>query len=118
MVFFPQTWVELWEYHEDEDVPNFFGETTETQKFIGEYFVDFQNLSPKDSQQEYGKILEDAYRIYFDVDVPVTDTMIIRKKGEITTDDIKGSPQKDTTLIPHIKVTVQRTRKPVKLPSK
>lgn len=116
MVFFPQTWIELWEYTENEDVPNFFGETTEDYEYVGDYYVDFQNLSPKDNPQEYGKLLEDTFKIYLDSDVPISDTMIIRKKDDPSiTYKIKGSPQHYNTLIPHIKVIVQRTRKPNKL---
>ena len=65
--------------------------------------------------EEYGKILEDTYKIYFDIDVPVTDTMIIRRVGEAETYTINGSPSKYHTLIPHIKVNVQKQRKPLKL---
>ena len=115
MVFFPNDEVELWEYTEDDEIPNFFGESTESYKYIGTYPCDFQNMSPKDSLQEYGKILEDTYKIYFDVDVPVTDTMIIRKVGKVETYTINGSPSVYHTLIPHIKVNVQRQRKPLEL---
>ena len=115
MVFFPNTYIELYDYTENEEIPNFFGETTESYEYVGTFFVDFQNLSPKDNPQEYGKLLEDTYKIYCDPEVPVTDTMIIRKQGEQDTYTIKGSPQHYQNLIPHIKLTVQKQRKPTKL---
>lgn len=107
--------IELWEYTEEEDIPNFFGETSVSYNYIGSYMGDFQNSSPSDRLEEYGKTLEDTYKIYFDVDVPVTDTMIIRKEGEKDTYTIKGSPQHYNTLIPHIKVNLQKDRKPIPL---
>ena len=115
MVFFPQTWIELWEYTEKDDIPTFFGETSTEYQYVGRFFGDFQNSSPNDNPEEYGKILEDTFKIYFDVDVPVTDTMKIRKEGEKDTYTIKGSPQQYNTLIPHIKVTIQKDRKPTPL---
>ena len=113
MVFFPQTYIELYEYAEEEDVPNFFGETTSDYKYIGTYYVDFQNSSPRNVPEDYGKILSDTYKIYMDTSVPITDTMIIKKKGEADTYSITGSPMHYNTLIPHVKVLVTRQRKPV-----
>ena len=116
MVFFPDTSIELWEYGE-EGIPDFYGETTASYSFVGVFDVDFQNLSPHDSEEEFGKILEDSYKIYMDTSVPVTDTMIIRRVGEEDTYTIEGSPQHYNSLIPHIKVIVQKQRKPTPLPT-
>ena len=113
MVFFPQTYIELYEYTEEEDIPNFFGETTSSYDYIGTYYVDFQNMSPRDNPEDYGKTLGDTYKIYMDTDVPITDTMIIKKQGEKDTYSITGSPQVYNTLIPHIKVLVTKQRKPI-----
>ena len=115
MVFFPNSKIELWEYCEDDSIPNFFGETTASYTLVGVYDGDFQNMSPKDSLQEYGKILEDTFKVYFDVNVPVTDTMILRKVDEPYTYTINGSPQKYRNVLPHIKVNLQRQRKPLQL---
>ena len=115
MVFFPQTYIELWEYTEKEDIPNFFGESSSDYIYVGTYFVDFQNMTPKDTEKEYGKLLEDTYKIYLDTNVPITDTMIIRKQNQTTTYSILGTPQIYNTLIPHIKVLVQKQRKPLEL---
>lgn len=115
MVFFPNSQIELWEYNEDEDIPNFYGESSVSYTLVGVYEADFQNMSPKDTLQEYGKILEDTYKAYFNADVPITDTMILRKTDEPYTYTINGSPQKYGNLIPHIKVNLQKQRKPTKL---
>lgn len=115
MVFFLNDEVELWEYYEEEEIPNFFGETSSSYKYIGTYPCDFQNMSPNDNEEEYGKILQDSYKIYFDVDVPVTDTMILRRKNHPETYTINGSPLHYHTLLPHIKVNVLKQRKPTDL---
>lgn len=116
MVFFPNEKIELWEYTENEDVPNFFGETTADYEYIGTFICDFQPMSPKDSLNEFGKILEDTYKIYLDEDVPITDTMILRLEGKNETYSITGTPIiNNHNIISHIKVVVQKQRKPTNL---
>lgn len=107
--------IELWEYTEEEDIPNFFGESSVEYKYIGSFMGDFQNSSPRDIPEDYGKVLQDSYKVYFDSDVPVTDTMILRKEGEKDTYTVNGSPLHYHTLIPHIKVLLTKDRKPVPL---
>lgn len=107
--------IELWEYTEEGDIPNFFGESSIKYEYVGSFMGDFQNAGPRDSPEEYGKILEDSFKVYFTPDVPVTDTMILRKEGEKDTYTINGSPLHYNTLIPHIKVNLQRDRKPIPL---
>lgn len=113
MVFFPNEMLELWEYSENGDIPNFFGETTSEYKYVGTYPCDFQPMSPKDSLNEFGKILEDGYKIYLDINVPVTDTMILRLEGKNETYSITGTPIRNNhNIINHIKLVVQKQRKP------
>lgn len=116
MVFFHNENLELWEYVENEDVPNFFGETTADYEYIGTFPCDFQPMSPKDSLNEFGKVLEDTFKIYLDEDVPITDTMILRLEGKNDTYSITGTPIfNNHNIISHIKVVVQKQRKPTKL---
>ncbi len=116
MVFFPNEMLELWEYSENENEPNFFGETTHEYNYIGTYQCDFQPMSPKDSLNEFGKILEDGYKIYLDIDVPITDTMILRLEGKPDTYSITGSPIiNNHNIVSHIKVVVQKQRQPTEL---
>ena len=115
MILFPDNQIELWEYTENTEELNWWGETTPQYNYIGTYKCDFQNLSPKDSQQTYGEILEDTYKIYLPIDTPITPTMILRIPNEQDTYTIKGTPQKYTHLLPHIKLTIQKQRKPTKL---
>lgn len=115
MILFPDNQIELWEYSENTEEVDWWGETQPFYEYIGTYTCDFQNLSPKDSQQQYGEILEDTYKVYLPIDTPITHTTILRKPNELDTYTIKGTPQTYNHLIPHIKVTVQKQRKPTKL---
>lgn len=116
MVFFPNEKVELWEYNEDGEIPNFFGETIIQYTHIGTFDVDFQPASQKDAMNDYGKTLEDTYKLYLDLSVPITDTMILRLVGKPDTYSIVGTPIfNNHNVVPHIKVIVQKQRQPTKL---
>ena len=60
----------------------------------------------------FGKILNDTFKLFLDYDVPITDKMMIKKKGENNTYMLIGSPQKYDQFLRHQEVTVQKTRKP------
>lgn len=116
MVFFKNEMLELWDYSENDNIPNFFGETTSEYNYVGTYPCDFQTMTPKDSMNEFGKVLEDGYKIYLDIDVPVNDKMILRLEGKVETYSITGTPIiNNHNIIPHIKLVVQKQRKPTKL---
>ena len=115
MVLFPNTAIELWEYNENADETNWWGETTPSYELVGVYTCDFQNMSPRDNQEAFGKILQDTYKAYLPLDTPITDTMIIRKVGEKDTYKITGSPLKYNHILPHIKIILQKQRKPLNL---
>ena len=116
MVFFPNEKVELWEYSEEGEIPNFYGEIIASYNLIGVYQVDFQPASQKDTMQEYGKTLEDTYKMYLNIDTPITDTMILRLVGKKDTYSIVGTPIfNNHNVLNHIKVIVQKQRQPTKL---
>lgn len=115
VVLFPDDEIELWEYKENDNEVDWWGEKQVGYEYIGTFTCDFQNMSPKETKQVYGEILEDTYKAYFQLDTPITPTMILRKPNEQDTYVIKGTPQKYTHLIPHIRVNLQRQRKPTKL---
>ena len=109
--FFPNCEVELYEYTENEEY-DIYGEPIVSYNKVGIYSTDFQTLSSNDSERMFGKILNDTFKLFFDIDVPITDKMMIKKKGEIDTYVILGSPQKYDHFLKHQTVTVQKTRKP------
>ncbi len=115
VLFFPNYEVELWEYTEKESRDRFLGESEYEYNLVATVPCDFQPMSMKDSQMEYGKILEDAYKIYLDGSVEITDTMVLRLVGEKDTYKITGTPSNNNHFLHHHKVVVQKQRKPIKL---
>lgn len=116
MVFFPNERLELWEYYENENILNGYGEPKPEYNFVGVYECDFQPMTPKDSLKEYGEILEDGYKIYLNIDVPITSSMILRLEGKPETYTIVGTPIRNNhNIVSHIKVVVQKERKPTKV---
>ena len=109
--FFPNCTIELDDYTENEEY-DVYGEPIVSYEKVGEYVCDFQTLSNRDSQLMFGKILNDTFKLFLDFDVPITDKMMIKKKGENNTYMLIGSPQKYDHFLRHQEVTVQKTRKP------
>ncbi len=114
--FFVNSEVELYDYTEGEEY-DVYGEPIVSYKLIGVYPCDFQTLSNRDSQLMFGKILTDTFKLFLDIDVPITDKMLVRRVGEETTYALIGSPQKYDHFLKHQEITVQRTRKPWTLAS-
>lgn len=113
--FFKNEDMELYEIIESSSRYNVYGEAEVEYELVGVYPCDFQPMSPRDVYKEFGKVLQDTYKIYCNIDVPVTDTMIIKLKGKPETYHIIGSPEFNTRLLKHIKMEVQKTRKPIQL---
>lgn len=119
MMFFPNCEVELWDYGEDDALPNIYGEVEQYYVLVDIVECDWQNMSNQDSLKEFGKILSDTYKLYFDEDTVINDRMIIRKVGERWTYEIKGTPMSNNhfDITKHKKIIVQKNRKPIKLES-
>ncbi|MBQ6220030.1 MAG: hypothetical protein IJH63_00330 [Methanobrevibacter sp.] len=115
VLFFPNEQLELYEYTEKESRDAFLGESEYSYDYITTVPCDFQPMTPKDSLQEYGKILEDTYKIYVSGEVKITDTMILKLKGQRETYKIIGSPSNYNHFLHHHKIVVQKQRKPKKL---
>lgn len=115
VLFFPNETLEVYEYVEKESRDRFLGEPEFEYQYITSVPCDFQPASPKDSQMEYGKILEDSYKIYIDGSVDITDTMILRLEGKKDTYKITGTPLNNNHFLKHKKIIVQKQRKPVHL---
>lgn len=108
--FFNNTNIQLFEYVElDEE--DFFGEKHE-YRFKGEYNVDIQPVTPSSSQEIFGRIVQDTYKIYLNVDVPIRDTDII-KIPDFGTFEIIGSVEKWNHLLNYQKAIIKKHRKEV-----
>ena len=115
MIFFPNEQIELWEYDENEEDINFWGEKQVGYNLTETVDCDIQPMSPNDVENQFGKILTDMYKIYLNPETIITDTMILRVVGKEDTYTIKGSPLHYNHIIPYIKVIVQKQRQPTKL---
>lgn len=117
MVFFPNQNLELFEYTETSEL-NSYLEPKHEYTYLTTIPCDFQSMNPNESIKEFGEIREDTYKIYVDVNAPVTSSMILRIEGEPDTYEITGTVINNNHLRPivqHKKIIVQKQRKPTKV---
>ena len=116
MVFFPNHNLEIFDYTELEET-NSYKEKKKAYVYKQTVPCDFQSMSPNESIQEFGEILEDTYKIYLDKDVEINHEMLVKLEGLPDTYEITGTPMNNNHLLPvqHIKLVVQKHRKPTKL---
>ena len=74
--------------------------------------MDLQPLSPESSQQVFGRIEQDTYKMYLSKDIPIESTDLI-KIPDLGTFEIVGSPQKWNHLLEHTKIIIKKHRKDV-----
>ena len=109
MPFFPNEELELWSYNELEEY-NDYGDPVVEYDLVGTYPCNIEPLNTNDSIKNYGKILQDAYTVFIDTDVPIEDTMILRLKGKPETYKILGTPMLFNRLLKHWEVEIQKQR--------
>ena len=108
--FFNNTTIQLYGYVElDEE--DFFGEKHE-YRLKGEYNCDIQPVTPSSSQQTFGRIVQDTYKIYLNIDVPIDGTDLIRIP-DLGTFEIVGSVEKWNHVLDYQKATIKKRRKDV-----
>ena len=115
VLFFPNCEIELWDYAEEKALMNIYGEYEEYYTLIDIVPCDFQPMSPQDNLKEFGKILQDTYKVYLDNHVHITDTMILRIAGRPNTFKIKGTPVYNNHFLKHKKLILEKHRKPLPL---
>lgn len=119
MVFFPNEQIDLYDYTTLETLDS-YGNPKIGYVYITTVPVDFQPMTAKDSMQEYGEILEDTFKMYCEIDLNVTNTMVVRLVSDGSVYNITGTPQVNNHFIKtnHKKILLQKLRKPVQLPPK
>ncbi|MBR0272372.1 MAG: hypothetical protein IJQ68_10375 [Methanobrevibacter sp.] len=106
--FFNNTLIQLYSFEEGEY--DDYGRKN-NYSLKGEYSADIQPLSPQSSQQIFGKILQDTYKMYLNSNVPIEDTDIVKIPGEGTFEIFGSVETWNHGLINHKKVTLQKQRK-------
>lgn len=71
--------------------------------------VDIQPLSPTSSLREFGKILQDTYRVIFNIDVEIKDTDQLQIND--TKFEIVGSVDTWNHVLPHKEMLIKKERK-------
>lgn len=113
MTFFPNCTIEIYELSETETFNEYTGEPEDTWIRVDTVPADFQPNNNKETQHEYGKELQDTFKVYVDLNTIVSDKSIIKIVGEPKTYDVIGTPQKWNRFHKYIKIIVQEHRKPV-----
>ncbi|WP_458454180.1 hypothetical protein [Methanobrevibacter sp.] len=106
--FFNNTTIQLYAYQPTGEVDE-YGKKFE-YIFKGSFEVDLQPLNPESSQQIFGRIEQDTYKMYLSSDIPIESTDLI-KIPEWGTFEIVGSPQKWNHFLNHTKVILRKHRK-------
>lgn len=111
---FPNTILEAYEYVETNELDEYDEPITE-YVFKTSTPADIQPLTPNDSMHEYGKILEDTYKVYIPSDISIEDTDIIKFENDKSTYKIIGSVSKWNHILQHNKIIIQKQRIPSKV---
>ena len=115
MVFFPNENLELYSYTETSEL-NSYKEFKKEYVYANTVPCDFQSMTPNEQIKEFGEVREDTYKIYLDPDVEIDSSMILKLEGQDDTYEITGTVINNNHLLPikHLKVIVQKHRKPTK----
>ena len=106
--FFNNTTIQLYAYQPTGEIDEYGKKFEYVSK--GNFEVDLQPLSPESSQQVFGRIEQDTYKMYLSSDVPIESTDLI-KIPDLGTFEIVGSPQKWNHFLEHTKGILRKHRK-------
>ena len=117
MVFFPNETIHFYDIQDTETL-DLYGNPRKGYQHILSAEVDFQPMTPKDTLKEYGEILEDTYKIYTDINLEITPTMILVLDSDKSQYKITGTPITNNHILEtyHKKIIVQKLRKLVTVP--
>lgn len=106
--FFPNETMEIYTYNTNQEDFDYYGKINE-YVLKGSVEVDMQPLSPTSSLREFGKILQDTYKVILGINVEISDTdklMINNIEYEIV-----GSVSTWNHVLPHKEILIQKLRK-------
>ena len=108
--FFPNEEMDIYILQDNEDSYDYYGATNE-YAYKETISVDIQPLSPTSSLREFGKILQDTYKVIFDINVEIDDTAQLRINN--TKYEIIGSISTWNHVLPHKEMLIRKQRKKV-----
>ena len=106
--FFPNVTIDIYTYQSNNDEYDYYGKKTE-YVFKQSVEADMQPLSPTSSLREFGKILQDTYKVILNINTEITDTdqlVINNEKYEIV-----GSVSTWNHVLPHKEILIKKLRK-------
>lgn len=110
--YYPNCEIEIYEPSESPDVCCYTGELKDTWDLVTIVKADFQPTNDDDLQHEWGKELEDLFKVYVHENTQITDKSRIKIVGEDATYEVVGSPQRWNRFHHFIKIIVQIQRHP------
>lgn len=106
--FFPNETMDIYTHQTINDDYDYYGGKND-YVFKETVQVDMQPLSPTSSLREFGKILQDTYKVILDIDVEITDTdKLIINNIEY---EIVGSVDTWNHVLPHKEILIRKLRK-------
>ena len=96
MVYFPNCYIQIFEEQENyEEYDKYTGEPKSEWVLTDTLFVDFQRLGEDEEQQEWGKELEDTFKVYVPLDTRINNRCIVKIIDDIEdrTFDVIGEPE-------------------------
>ncbi len=110
MTYFTNTTMEFWEPYESEEYDVYTDTNLTKYRLTTTSSVDFQPYTPKESIRDFGKILQNTFKVYTDVNC--SDNCILRIKDDTLTYSITGSPQVNNhfTATSHHKIIITQER--------
>lgn len=106
--FFPNDTMDIYTYQTNNDDYDYYG-CKNDYVFKETVPVDIQPLSPTSSLREFGKILQDTYKVILSIDVEINDTdKLIINNIEY---EIVGSVSTWNHVLPHKELLIKKLRK-------
>lgn len=106
--FFPNEEMDIYTLQDNGDSYDYHGKINE-YVYKETVQVDIQPLSPTSSLREFGKILQDAYKVILNINVEISDTDQLQIQNEKF--EIIGSVSTWNHVLPHKEILVRKQRK-------
>lgn len=115
MVFFPNCQIEIYEEQENSEYDEFTGEPKKEWVLIDNLLVDFQRLTEKEQQEEWGKEVEDTFKVYVPLSTHINNRCVVKIIDDIEdrTFDVIGEPEYWNRFHMFRKIILQVQRKTI-----